>query len=62
MRSSVSSQPVASASATLKMVGLTMGSGDSWPAVDLAKVQFNQSGARSRATRLWSADAPAPRA
>jgi L-ascorbate oxidase len=33
-------------SATLKMVGLTMGSGDSWPAVDLAKVQFNQSGRR----------------
>ena len=38
--------PPAGASATLKMVGLTMGSGDQWPAVDLAKVQFNQSGAR----------------
>jgi len=38
--------PPAGASATLKMVGLTMGSGDAWPAVDLAKVQFNQSGAR----------------
>jgi len=38
--------PPAGASATLKMVGLTMGSGDSWPAVDLAKVQFNQSGPR----------------
>jgi hypothetical protein len=34
------------ASATFKMVGLTMGSGDSWPAVDLAKVHFNQSGPR----------------
>lgn len=32
------------ATATLKMVGLTMGSGDSWPAVDLAKVQFAPSG------------------
>jgi L-ascorbate oxidase len=27
-------------------VGLTMGSGDAWPAVDLAKVQFAQSGPR----------------
>jgi FtsP/CotA-like multicopper oxidase with cupredoxin domain len=34
------------ASATLKMAGLTMGSGDAWPAVDLAKVLFNQSGGR----------------
>src|SRR5712692_1413934 len=38
--------PPLGASATLKMVGLTMGSGDTWPAVDLAKVQFNQSGPR----------------
>jgi L-ascorbate oxidase len=38
--------PPAGASATLKMVGLTMGTGDAWPAVDLAKVRFNQSGAR----------------
>lgn len=38
--------PPHGASATLKMVGLTMGSGDSWPAVDLAKVLFNQSGPR----------------
>jgi FtsP/CotA-like multicopper oxidase with cupredoxin domain len=38
--------PPPGASATLKMVGLTMGTGDAWPAVDLAKVQFNQSGAR----------------
>src|SRR5215470_6553729 len=35
--------PQGGASATLKMIGLTMGSGDLWPAVDLAKVQFNQS-------------------
>jgi FtsP/CotA-like multicopper oxidase with cupredoxin domain len=28
------------ASATLKMIGLTMGSGDGWPAADLAKVTF----------------------
>jgi FtsP/CotA-like multicopper oxidase with cupredoxin domain len=38
--------PQGGASATFKMVGLTMGSGDLWPAVDLAKVQFNQSGPR----------------
>jgi L-ascorbate oxidase len=38
--------PPRGASATLKMVGLTMGSGDAWPAVDLAKVLFNQSGPR----------------
>jgi L-ascorbate oxidase len=36
--------PPRGASATWKMVGLTMGSGDQWPAVDLAKVEFNQSG------------------
>jgi FtsP/CotA-like multicopper oxidase with cupredoxin domain len=39
-------QPPHGASATLKMVGLTMGTGDAWPAVDLAKVLFNQSGPR----------------
>jgi L-ascorbate oxidase len=38
--------PLSGASATLKMVGLTMGSGDVWPAVDLAKVLFDQSGGR----------------
>jgi len=38
--------PPSGASATLKMVGLTMGTGDNWPAVDLAKVLFNQSGGR----------------
>jgi FtsP/CotA-like multicopper oxidase with cupredoxin domain len=38
--------PAPGASATLKMIGLTMGTGDAWPAVDLAKVLFNQSGAR----------------
>jgi FtsP/CotA-like multicopper oxidase with cupredoxin domain len=38
--------PPSGASATLKMVGLTMGTGDAWPAVDLAKVQFNQTGPR----------------
>jgi FtsP/CotA-like multicopper oxidase with cupredoxin domain len=35
------------ASATLKMEGLTMGSGDGWPAVDLAKVTFNQGPGRT---------------
>jgi L-ascorbate oxidase len=35
------------ATGTFKMVGLTMGSGDAWPAVDLAKVQFSQTGARA---------------
>jgi FtsP/CotA-like multicopper oxidase with cupredoxin domain len=35
---------LAGASATLKMTGLTMGSGDAWPAVDLAKVEFAQTG------------------
>jgi len=34
--------PARGASATLKMTGLTMGSGDNWPAVDLAKVNFAQ--------------------
>jgi len=34
--------PPRGASATLKNIALTMGSGDTWPAVDLAKVQFNQ--------------------
>jgi L-ascorbate oxidase len=34
--------PPRGASATLKNMALTMGSGDIWPAVDLAKVQFNQ--------------------
>src|SRR5262249_28955399 len=38
--------PMTEASATFKMVGLSMGSGDQWPAVDLAKVHFNQYGAR----------------
>jgi L-ascorbate oxidase len=38
--------PPRGASATWKMVGLTMGSGDQWPAVDLAKVLFNQTGGR----------------
>jgi FtsP/CotA-like multicopper oxidase with cupredoxin domain len=37
--------PRQGASATWKMVGLTMGTGDAWPAVDLAKVLFKQSGA-----------------
>jgi L-ascorbate oxidase len=38
--------PPPGASVTWKMVGVTMGSGDSWPAVDLAKVRFNQTGPR----------------
>jgi FtsP/CotA-like multicopper oxidase with cupredoxin domain len=38
--------PPSGASATWKMVGLTMGTGDAWPAVDLAKVLFNQTGGR----------------
>jgi L-ascorbate oxidase len=36
--------PPRGASATLKMIGLTMGTGDAWPAVDLAKVLFDQTG------------------
>jgi FtsP/CotA-like multicopper oxidase with cupredoxin domain len=36
----------AGASATLTMVGLTMGSGDTWPSVNMAKVLFNQTGQR----------------
>ncbi len=39
--------PQSPATATFKMVGLTMGSGDAWPAVDLAAVQFAQSGSRN---------------
>jgi L-ascorbate oxidase len=42
--------PPSGATATWKMVGLTMGSGDQWPATDLAKVQFNQSGPRRLTT------------
>jgi L-ascorbate oxidase len=38
--------PPAGATATFKMAGLTMGSGDAWPAVDLAKVRFAPSGPR----------------
>jgi len=41
-------RPKPGASATLKMVGLTMGTGDAWPAADLAKIQFNQHGNRVR--------------
>jgi FtsP/CotA-like multicopper oxidase with cupredoxin domain len=38
--------PPAGATATFKMIGLTMGSGDQWPAVDLAAVEFAQTGPR----------------
>ena len=38
--------PPRGASATLEEWPLTMGSGDTWPAVDLAKVLFNQSTGR----------------
>ena len=38
--------PPAGASATFKMIGLTMGSGDAWPAVDLARVTFAPTGGR----------------
>jgi hypothetical protein len=34
------------ATATLTMVGLSMGSGDKWPSVNIAKVLFNQTGQR----------------
>ena len=36
----VTTPPASGAAATFKMVGLTMGSGDLWPAVDLASVAF----------------------
>jgi L-ascorbate oxidase len=39
--------PPSGATSTFKMVGLTMGSGDTWPAVDLAKVEFAQSAPRA---------------
>ncbi len=42
----VVSKPPKGATATLTSAGITMGTGDKWPAVDLAKVQFVQSGAR----------------
>ncbi len=38
--------PPSGATGTLKTIGLTMGSGDAWPAVDLAKVEFAQPGTR----------------
>jgi FtsP/CotA-like multicopper oxidase with cupredoxin domain len=34
--------PLRNALATFKMTGLTMGSGDAWPAIDLARVEFKQ--------------------
>jgi len=40
--------PPSGATGTFKMVGLTMGSGDTWPAIDLAKVQFAQGAQRGR--------------
>jgi L-ascorbate oxidase len=40
--------PPVGATATLKMVGLTMGSGDAWPAVDLASVVFAPAGPRQQ--------------
>jgi len=42
--------PPRGATANFKMVGLTMGTGDKWPAFDLAKVEFAQSGAPTLAT------------
>jgi FtsP/CotA-like multicopper oxidase with cupredoxin domain len=38
--------PPRGASATFTMIGLTMGSGDQWPSINMAKVLFNQSGGR----------------
>ena len=38
--------PPTGATATWRNQSLTMGSGDVWPQVDLAKVQFNQTGSR----------------
>jgi FtsP/CotA-like multicopper oxidase with cupredoxin domain len=42
----ITAPPHGHATATLKMVGLTMGSGDLWPAVDLASVVFAPHGGR----------------
>jgi L-ascorbate oxidase len=42
--------PPSGATANFKMVGLTMGTGDKWPAFDLAKVEFAQSGAPTLVT------------
>jgi hypothetical protein len=42
--------PPAGATATLKMISLTMGSGDRWPAIDLAATQFAQGGPRKFTT------------
>jgi len=50
--------PPHGAAATWKMVGLTMGSGDSWPAVDLAKVLFNQSGPRRLVSNHLEVEGP----
>jgi L-ascorbate oxidase len=50
--------PPRGATATLKMVGLTMGTGDAWPAVDLAKVEFNQDGPRKFTSGQVVVDAP----
>ena len=50
--------PPHGASATWKKIPLTMGSGDTWPAVDLAKVQFNQSGAPHMTSNHLVVDGP----
>jgi L-ascorbate oxidase len=42
----VTAPQAGSATATFKTVGLTMGTGDAWPAVDLASVAFAPTGAR----------------
>jgi FtsP/CotA-like multicopper oxidase with cupredoxin domain len=42
--------PPTGATATFTMVGLTMGSGDTWPSVNMAKVLFNQAGQRQFTT------------
>jgi L-ascorbate oxidase len=42
----IAAPPAAGATAKLKMVGLTMGAGDAWPAVDLASVVFAPNGPR----------------
>jgi hypothetical protein len=54
--------PPPGATASFKMVGLTMGSGDKWPAFDVAKVEFAQAGARKLVNSALDIQGDAPAA
>jgi len=51
--------PPAGATGTFKMVGLTLGTGDAWPAIDLAKVEFAQGAPHDRITSAMNVEGDA---